>query len=86
MLMLQTEQIFVKDTSNNKQLVLYFVKINDGKKSRLFICNKTFSAFYRSLVNVLKQPHVTSNKNSLSNHYKIIDSSRYYRSAAAIVL
>ena len=50
-----------------------FVK-SKYKKKQLFIHHKYFTVLYRSFVNMLKLSHVTSNKNSHSNHYKIINS------------
>ena len=53
-----------------------FVKSKYEIKTQLFTHNKYFAVLYRSFVNMLKQSHVTSNKNLHSNHYKIINSYR----------
>ena len=51
-----------------------FEKSKYETKTQLFIRNKYFAVLCRSFVNMLKQSHVTSNKNSHSNHCKIINS------------
>ena len=49
-----------------------FVKVSNEKKAQLFIYYKYFAVLYGSLVIILKQFQVISNKNQRNNHCKII--------------
>lgn len=47
-------------------ILIFFVRsyaVPHNEKKQLFICYKYFAIPYRSLLNILKPSHVTSNKN-----------------------